>query len=99
MQVDSCSNGSTALKILKGNSHYDAIILDNGLPGLSGLELTKRIRKIGHRRSTPIIMFSADDVERDAWRAGVDDFLLKPEAIERVPATITRLLKEQSTKE
>jgi len=99
MRVDSCSNGRTALKVLKGNSHYDAIILDNGLPGLSGLELTKRVRKIRHRRSTPIVMFSTDDVERDAWRAGVDDFLLKPEAIDRVPATITRLVKEQSSKE
>jgi DNA-binding NtrC family response regulator len=98
MQVDSCSNGRTALKILQGNHHYDAIILDNGLPSLSGLELTKRVRKIRHRRSTPIIMFSADDVEREAWRAGVDDFLLKPEAIDQVPATITRLLKEQSSK-
>jgi len=99
MQVDSCSNGRTALKILKGERHYDAIVLDNGLPSLSGLELTKRVRKISHRRSTPIVMFSADDVEREAWRAGVDDFLLKPEAIDRVPATITRLLKEQSSRE
>lgn len=95
MHVDSCTNGRTALKILKGNSHYDAIILDNGLPILNGLELTKRARKIAHRRSTPIVMFSADDVEREAWRVGVDEFLPKPEALNKITSTITRLVKNR----
>src|SRR5205823_13905172 len=95
MHVDSCSNGTTALKILKSKSHYDAIILDNGLPGLNGLELTKRVRKIAHRRFTPIVMFSADDVEREAWRAGVDEFLLKPEALNKITSTISRLVKNR----
>jgi CheY-like chemotaxis protein/predicted negative regulator of RcsB-dependent stress response len=96
LQVDSCSNGLTALKILKGNTYYDAIILDNGLPGLNGLQLTKRIRKIAHRRSTPIIMFSGDDVEREAWRVGVDEFLLKPEALNQVSTAISRLVKDRA---
>lgn len=94
MDVDSCINGSTALKILKGGTQYDAIIIDNGLPGLSGLELVKRVRSIAHRHETPIIMLSADNLEREAWRAGVDEFLLKPEAISQVSSTITRLLEE-----
>lgn len=98
MDVDSCINGSTALKILKGETHYDAIIIDNGLPGLSGLELVKRVRNIGHRHAIPIIMLSADNVEMEAWRAGVDEFLLKPEAIDKVSSTITRLLEETKQK-
>ena len=99
MHVDSCNNGRTALKILRGSTHYDAIVLDNRVPGLNGLELVKRIRALAHRRATPVVMLSGDDLETEAWRAGVDDFLLKPEAIDRVPATITRLVKEQSSKE
>ena len=94
MDVDSCINGSTALKILKGETHYDAIIVDNGLPGLSGLELVKRVRNIPHRHAIPIIMLSADNLEMEAWRAGVDEFLLKPESISQVSSTITRLLEE-----
>lgn len=93
MQVDSCSNGSTALKILKGDKRYDVIILDNSLPGISGLELVTRLRSIASRRKTPVIMLSGDNVEREAWRAGVDEFLLKPEAINQLPSTISRLLK------
>jgi CheY-like chemotaxis protein/Flp pilus assembly protein TadD len=94
MYVDSCSNGSTALKILKGNEPYDVIILDNGLPGISGLELVTRLRNIASRRRTPIIMLSGDDNEKDAWRVGVNAFLRKPDDIAKVSPTIARTLEE-----
>lgn len=99
MHVDSCSNGSTALKILKGDKRYDVIILDNSLPGISGLELVTRLRNISKRRATPIIMLSGEDVEREAWRVGVDEFLLKPEGVNQLPSTISRLLKAQKERE
>lgn len=95
MRVDSCSNGSTALKILKGDTQYDVIILDNGLPGISGLELAARVRNISSRRATPIIMLSADDLEREAWQAGVKAFLRKPEDLMKIPSTITRVLNKE----
>jgi len=69
-------------------------VVDNDLPELNGLELVQRVRKISHRRRTPIIMLSASDCEREAWRAGVDEFLKKPEQISELPATIARLLKD-----
>lgn len=95
MHVDSCMNGSTALKLLKGDAYYDLIIVDNDLPGLNGLELVLRARSIAHRRGIRIIMLSGDDCEREAWRAGVDAFLRKPEALDQVSSTITRLLEEK----
>ena len=39
-------------------------------------------------------MLSADEFESEAWRAGVDAFLKKPEQVFELPATITRLLRE-----
>jgi len=98
MHVDSCINGTTALEILKTDAPYDAIIVDNDLPGLSGLELVLRVRSMAHRRNTPIIMLSGDDCEKEAWRAGVNDFLRKPEAVDQVASTITRLLDEVELK-
>jgi CheY-like chemotaxis protein/tetratricopeptide (TPR) repeat protein len=95
MQVDSCMNGSTALKILKGEAHYDVVIVDNDIPGLNGMELVVRTKSMTHRRHTPIIMLSGDDCEKEAWRAGVDAFLRKPEAVDQISSTITRLLEEQ----
>jgi CheY-like chemotaxis protein len=96
MHVDSCADGSTAARILKGSTLYDAIILDNGLPGLSGVELVKRVRSLPHRRAIPIVMFSTEDVEREAWRAGVDEFLLKSAALDEVSFAINRLVKGKS---
>jgi DNA-binding NtrC family response regulator len=46
-------------------------------------------------RATPIIMLSGDDCEKEAWRTGVDEFLRKPEDIERVSSTIERLLEHK----
>jgi DNA-binding NtrC family response regulator len=43
-------------------------------------------------------MLSGDDCEKEAWRAGVDAFLRKPEAIDQVSSTITRVLKEREEK-
>jgi CheY-like chemotaxis protein len=95
-EVDSCMNGATALEILKSDTPYDLIIVDNDLPGLSGLELVLRARSMALRRKTPIIMLSADDCEKEAWRAGVSAFLRKPEAVHRLTSTITRLMEEQN---
>ena len=55
------------------------IILDRKLPGMDGLTLCRQLRTRGRR--TPVLMLSAvDDIEgrRAAYRAGVDDYLVKP---------------------
>ena len=77
---------------------YDVIIVDNDLPGLGGLELVLRVRSMAHRRGTPIIMLSGDDCEKEAWRAGVSAFLRKPEGVDKLASTITRLLEERKSK-
>ncbi len=95
MHVDSCISGATALEILKSDAPYDAIIVDNDLPGLNGLELVLRTKSMAHRRHTPIIMLSGDNCEKEAWRAGVKAFLRKPEAVDQLSSTIARLLEEK----
>jgi CheY-like chemotaxis protein len=95
-RVELCVDGDTALRKLTDEDRYDAIVVDYELPGLSGIELVKRARKITHRRRTPIIMLSASDYETEAWRAGVDAFLRKPEQINQLPTTISRLLRNSS---
>jgi len=92
-RVEVCIDGDSALRKLTGNDHYDLLIIDNELPGLSGLELVQRARKITHRRRTPIVMISGGEFETQAWRAGVDAFLKQPEEVDDLPSTIARLLK------
>ena len=96
VHVDSCLSGTTALEILRSKTPYDLIIVDNDLPGLSGLELVLRVQTMAHRRNTPVIMLSGDDCEAEAWRAGVKAFLRKPKGIDELPSTIDRLLKQRS---
>jgi CheY-like chemotaxis protein len=97
-QVELCSDGYGALEKLTGNDQYDVLVVDNDLPGLSGLELVQRAGKITHRRRTPIILLAGSDCETEAWAAGVDAFLKKPEQISKLPATINRLLKAERKK-
>jgi CheY-like chemotaxis protein len=92
-RVELCVDGDAALRKLTSDERYDLLLVDNELPGLSGLDLVKRARKMTHRRRTPIVMLSGADCETDAWRAGVDAFLKKPEQINEVPSTVIRLLK------
>ena len=94
VEVDACASGTDAWEILKRNDHYDAVIIDNNLPAVSGLELVLRVRSMPHRRNLPIIMLSADDCEKEAWRAGVDAFLRKTE-VEQLSSTIARVIDKR----
>jgi CheY-like chemotaxis protein len=93
-RVETCADGTTALKRLAGETHYDILLFDQDLPGVSGLELVRAARKIPRRRRVPVVMLSASDVEAEAWRAGVDAFLRKPEDIHSVTTMISRLLAD-----
>jgi CheY-like chemotaxis protein len=92
-RVDVCSDGYAALEKLTSKDHYDLLLIDNEIVGLSGLELIKRARTISHRRRTPIVMLSGSDCESEAWGAGVNAFLKKPEQIAELSSTIARLLR------
>jgi CheY-like chemotaxis protein/tetratricopeptide (TPR) repeat protein len=91
-RVSTYTDGSAALKEMEGGTHYDLMIIDNQLPGLSGLELVSRARRLPHRQQVPIIMLSATDEWREARRVGASAFLRKPEDVHVLTETIARLL-------
>ncbi len=75
----------------------DLILLDWMLPGTSGLELARRLRKEELTRGVPIIMLTARGEETDrvgGFEAGVDDYVVKPfsprELIARINAVMRR---------
>jgi len=92
MEVYSCMSGTAAFKKLSSRGRYDLIIVDNDLPGISGLELVRRARNMARWRATPIVMLSGEECEKEAWRAGVSDFLRKPQDIGQLTSRINRLL-------
>ena len=92
-QVETCVNGAEARRKLSSHVHYDLLIFNNQLPGVSGIELLRHMRSLPHRRRTPVIVLSASNVEAEAWRAGADAFLRKPNDIQAISNTVRRLLK------
>lgn len=77
------------------DDNIDLIILDLMLPGLSGIEICRRIR---HNSEVPIIMLTAKDDVSDkvtGLDVGADDYMTKPFAIEELLARIRVLLKRK----
>jgi two-component system chemotaxis response regulator CheY len=87
-----CGNGMAALCTLTSPEPYDLLITDNEVPGVGGLEIVRRARLLPHRAGLPVVMFSATDCRAEAFKAGVDAFLKKPEDIDELIPTVARLL-------
>ena len=93
-QVEACSNGSAALGLVLSAAPFDALLFDDQLPGVRGVEIARRARQLPRRRRTPILMLSASECEREARAAGVDAYLRKPQDVLRLAETIRRLLAD-----
>ena len=81
------------------------IILDLMLPGMTGMELCRRLRRESQTKLTPIIMLTAKATEGDkiaGLEVGADDYIVKPfsikEMIARVRAVLRRAEKEIAPK-
>ena len=89
--VEQAATGLEALEISEMTG-LEAIVLDVGLPDLSGFDVARRIRARGSR--VPILMLTARDAVSDrvaGLDAGADDYLVKPFAVEELAARIRAL--------
>src|SRR5258707_3608683 len=94
-EVFTASSGEEALDSI---THYrpDLMLLDLGLPGMSGLEVCKRVRM---QSNLPIIVLSVKDAERDkvlALDLGADDYVSKPFGINEVLARVRVALRHSA---
>jgi DNA-binding response OmpR family regulator len=92
-RVITANDGRAALDVAR-HHRPDLIVLDLGLPGLDGLDVTREMRRDG---SLPIVMVTARDDELDkvlGLELGADDYLTKPfsprELVARVKAVLRR---------
>ena len=92
-RVITASDGRAALDTVR-HDRPDLVVLDLGLPGLDGLDVTRELRRDG---SIPIVMVTARDDELDkllGLELGADDYLTKPfsprELVARVKAVLRR---------
>ncbi len=90
------ANGASGLCFALENT-FDVILLDLNLPKLDGLSLCQKLRQKGD--DTPILMITARDSldnKIEGFRAGTDDYLVKPFALEELLVRIKALAKRKS---
>ena len=95
--VDLATGGEETLELVESGGGFDAVILDVGLPDLTGFDVARRLRARGHR--VPILMLTARDAVADRINgldAGADDYVVKPFAYEEVSARLRALARRAS---
>jgi len=95
--VEKCDDGPEVLEKVK-RFMPDLIILDNIMPGMTGREITKILKKDPNFKDISIIMLSALDDVKDkvaGFEAGVDDYITKPFNFTEVLARINAVLRNR----
>jgi two-component system KDP operon response regulator KdpE len=94
-EVFTAGSGEEALEAISYH-RPDVMLLDLGLPGMSGLEVIKRVRA---QSNLPIIVLSVKDTERDkvqAFDLGADDYVPKPFGMDEVLARLRVALRHSA---
>ena len=96
--VDSVARGDEADLRLR-EAIPDLVILDWMLPGVSGIELCRRLRSRPETRQLPIVMLTARGEESERVRGlstGADDYVVKPFSVPELLARVAALLRRAS---
>ena len=94
-QVEHVDNGDEA-ELRLAEAPPDLLILDWMLPGVSGLEICRRLRARAHGRDLPVIMLTARGEESERVRGlsfGADDYVVKPFSTPELMARVRALLR------
>jgi len=97
-EVETAKNGEEGL-LAHAKAKQDLVILDVSMPGLSGIDVCKRLKL--RSPETPVLFLSAKDEVGDrvlGLESGGDDYLVKPFAFEELSARIVALLRRKIVK-
>ncbi|MGI8527506.1 MAG: phosphate regulon transcriptional regulator PhoB [Pseudolabrys sp.] len=97
-EVDTSARGDEADTKLR-EARPDLVVLDWMLPGLSGIELCRRLRARPETKNIPIIMLTARGEESEKVRGlatGADDYIVKPFSVPELLARVRALLRRAS---
>lgn len=93
-------DGEKALQLVRTKTP-DLVVLDLMLPGIQGLEVCKRIRKVPETAAIPIIMLTAKGEEIDkvlGLEVGADDYITKPFSVKELLARVKAVLRRSEAR-
>lgn len=93
--IESDNGDDGQLKAIEGV--YDLLLLDLALPGVSGLEILRKVRQI--RPTQPVIILTAKGDESDRIRGlkdGADDYVVKPFSVKELMARVEAVLRRSA---
>jgi two-component system response regulator RegX3 len=94
-EVDTFGDGESALEAARSKDGYDVLVLDVRLPGLSGIEICRRLRS---ESDVPILILTAMDAEVDrvlGLEAGADDYVTKPFSVAELVSRVRAILRRR----
>ncbi len=97
-KITSAMTGEDALKKARSET-YDLIILDLMLPGIDGLEVTRKLKDNPKTRSVPVVMLTAKGEESDVvagLELGADDYITKPFSPRILTARVRAVLRRNT---
>lgn len=95
--VSSAASGEEALR-LAGSQAHDLVLLDLMLPGMDGLEVTRRLKGDRGTKEIPIVMLTAKGEEADivaGLELGADDYVTKPFSLKILVARVRAVLRRK----
>ncbi|MCE1248138.1 MAG: PAS domain S-box protein [Firmicutes bacterium] len=102
-EITSACDAEQALEILGSDSNFHAVISDYDLPGLSGIELLKRVKSVNS--DLPVIFFTGqgnEEVARNAFLLGVSDYITKEigglAQVEKIVNSVNRAVESNRMK-
>jgi len=90
-----CTNGQDALDLIKKH-HFDVVLLDENMPGLSGLETLQEIKN--SKPQLPVVMITKNEAEKimeEAIGSKISDYLIKPVNPNQILLSLKKILNQK----
>jgi DNA-binding response OmpR family regulator len=92
-QVEEAGTGEEGLRLFRDGRHCDAVLLDQKMPGMDGLQTLKAMKeRLPEARVIMVTAFASIDLAIDAMRLGATDFLRKPMTPETLRGAVAAAL-------
>jgi signal transduction histidine kinase/CheY-like chemotaxis protein/HPt (histidine-containing phosphotransfer) domain-containing protein len=96
LAIDTAGGGEEALEKVRTGKSYDVIFMDHMMPGMDGIETTRKIRDLGYRGT--IVALTANAISGQAERflsSGFDGFISKPIDTRQLDAALRKWVKDK----